>query len=173
MPKSRGEYVANYNRLRPDPYKGIVLRQTIVATLTSDGRVEETTVRRAGQTADTRQTNRDLGAKPPAGISWSVAGADRIVRTVETPQNIMIATVTVDGTTCKLDIKYSLKPGFKDYMFRRITDNSWAYFTEPMVQSTICSIREIERGKAAPSGVPAAPAPVTPAPADAPAEKKQ
>ena len=50
-------------------------------------------------------------------------------------------TVTVDGTTCKFDIQFKLKPGFKEFTFVKIMDGKIGYFTKPKVQTTTCTIK--------------------------------
>ena len=50
-------------------------------------------------------------------------------------------TVTVDGKACKLDVQFKLKPGFKEFAFIKIMDGKIGYFTQPVVQTTTCTIQ--------------------------------
>ena len=67
--------------------------------------------------------------------------SDQLRRTFNHPQSQLVLTVSVTGNTCKLDVKFSLKPGFQEYKFKRITDGTWAFYTEPKIQSTNCAIQ--------------------------------
>ena len=51
----------------------------------------------------------------------------------------MIVTLT-SPTTCRLDIRDELKPGFSDYAFLRITTHTMGYISSYRVTGTSCAI---------------------------------
>lgn len=129
------EYTADYDRLRPNPYKGIHLKNSVDLVLTGNNEVRETNKREAGKFADAKSGSNKLGS------SWTVQEGNRIQKIIDQPQSTTEMTVTVDGKTCKFDIQFKLKPGFKEFAFIKIMDGKIGYFTQPMVQTTACTIQ--------------------------------
>ena len=130
------EYTAVYDRLRPQPYKDIHLRNSVDLILSGTNEVREINKREARQFADSKDKSNTLG---PGG--WTVEGGNKLQKTIYAPQNTTEMTVTVDGTTCKFDIQFKLKPGFKEFTFVKIMDGKIGYFTKPKVQTTTCTIK--------------------------------
>jgi hypothetical protein len=135
------EYTAHYDRIRPDPYKGINLKNALDVTLSGVGNIEEKNTREAGQVSDQFKGMRILGQKSDQGSSWRVAGPDKLERLVEGPQSTTTMTIEVSGTTCKFNVEFKLKQGFNEYMFKQIRNGQMGYFTEPKVSSTTCTIK--------------------------------
>jgi len=129
------EYTANYDRLRPNPYKDIHLKNSIDLVLTSNNEVREINKREAGKFADAKSGSNKLGS------TWTVLEGNKLQKIVDLPQSTTEMTVTVDGKTCKLDVQFKLKPGFKEFAFIKIMDGKIGYFTQPMVQTTACTIQ--------------------------------
>jgi hypothetical protein len=129
------EYTANYDRLRPNPYKDIHLKNSIDLILTGNNEVRESYKREAGKFSDAKSAANKLGS------NWTVQEGNKIQRIIDLPQNTTEMTVTVDGKACKFDIQFKLKPGFKEFTFIKIMDGKIGYFTQPMVQTTTCTIQ--------------------------------
>lgn len=129
------EYTADYDRLRPNPYKGIHLKNSIDLVLTGSNEVREVNKREAGKFADAKSGSNKLGA------TWTVQEGNKLQKIIDQPQSTTEMTVTVDGKTCKLDVQFKLKPGFKEFAFIKIMDGKIGYFTQPMVQTTTCTIQ--------------------------------
>ena len=73
--------------------------------------------------------------------SW-VASDGRLVRTQNDPQSTRTMTVTLlSGNTCRLDVVDTLKPGFREYAFLRITTHTMGYFSAYRVTATSCAVR--------------------------------
>jgi hypothetical protein len=135
------QFTAVYERIRPEP-QPVKLNNTLEVTLSGVSGVKETNTRQTGPMSDNQKGIKILGQKTPGGgSSWSVAGPDRLVRTVEAPQSITTMSIEVSGTTCKFDVQFKLKPGFTEYMFKQVRNGQMGYFTEPRVQSTTCVIK--------------------------------
>ena len=129
------EYTANYDRLRPNPYKGIHLKNSIDLVLTSNNEVREVNKRETGKFADAKSGANKLGS------TWTVQEGNKLQKIVDQQQSTTEMTVTVDGKTCKLDVQFKLKPGFKEFAFIKVMDGKIGYFTQPMVQTTTCTIQ--------------------------------
>ena len=135
-------FTADYDRIRPDPYPGIHLKNTLEVTLSGVNQVKETNTRQTGPLSDNQKGMKILGQKSPDGGSlWTVAGENRLERVVNGPQSTTTMTIEVSGTSCKFDVKFKLKPGFNEYMFKQVRNGEMGYFTEPKVSSTTCTIR--------------------------------
>ena len=130
------EYTATYDRLRPAPYKGIHLKNAIDVTLSGANTVRETNTRAAGKFSDSKTGSGALGSG-----GWKVLEENKIQKTIDQPQSTTEMTIAVDGATCRFDIQFKLKPGFKEFAFIKITDGKVGYFTEPKVQTTTCDIK--------------------------------
>lgn len=136
------EYGATYDRIRPDPYRGINLKHSVDVTLSGKSDIKESATRQAGPMSDSRAITAVLGQRGTDGnTAWKVAGPDRLERTVEGPQSIMKMSITTSGQTCKLDVNFELKSGFKEYMFKQIRNGQMGYFTQPKITSTTCTIK--------------------------------
>lgn len=133
--KIKISYSFTYDRIRPEPQQNVPITNSLDIDLSQSGSVKEDNTRASGRFSD----NKKIGAK--LGGAWEVVSADQLRRTFDHPQSQIVMTVSVTGNTCKLDVKFSLKPGFQEYKFKRITDGTWAYFTEPKIQSTHCTIQ--------------------------------
>jgi hypothetical protein len=135
-------FTADYDRIRPDPYPGIHLKNTLEVTLSGLNEVKEKNTREAGNLSDNQKGLKILGQKSPdGGSSWTVAGPNRLERVVNHPQSTTTMTIEVSETSCKFNVQFKLKPGFNEYMFKQIRNGQMGYFTEPKVSSTTCSIK--------------------------------
>lgn len=136
------EYGATYDRIRPDPFRGINLRHSFDVTLSGTNDVKETGTRQAGPMSDSQQNRSVLGQRATDGnTAWKVAGPDRLERTVDGPQSVMKMVITTSGNSCKLDVNFELKSGFKEFMFKQIRNGQMGYFTQPKITSTTCTIK--------------------------------
>jgi hypothetical protein len=130
-------YSLVYDRIRPEPQKGVTVTSNYEVTLGEDGKVSEDQTRASGRMSDNFQRKGSLGDS-----RWQVAGENQLKRTAEGEQHTLLMTITTTGTTCKLEVEYKLKEGFKEYKFRRIKDGTMAYFTQPTITTTRCAIRD-------------------------------
>jgi hypothetical protein len=136
------EFTADYDRIRPEPYPGIHLKNSLDVTLSGVGNVDEKNTREAGKMSDNQSGVKILGQKSPdGGPSWRVAAPDRLERIINQPQSVTTMTIEVSGTSCKFDVQFKLKPGFDEFMFKQVRNGQMGYFTEPKVSSTSCSIK--------------------------------
>ena len=126
-----------YDRIRPEPQKGVNANNNFEVNLGATGSISEDQKRSAGRFSDGYQRKAKLGDG-----QWQVIGENQLRRILNAPQSTLTMIITTTGNTCKLDVKYALKPGFTEYKFPRITDQSWAFFTEPNITATRCSIKD-------------------------------
>jgi hypothetical protein len=129
-------YTMMYDRIRPEPQKNVRVTASFNVELAEGGAVKEEINRSAGPFADNFKNKAKLGDG-----QWDVISEKELRRTIEQPQSTLVLTIAVDGKSCTVEPKFSLKPGFKEYKFRRITDGTMAFFTEPKIQSTTCTIQ--------------------------------
>ena len=138
----RATLTAVHERIRPDPQRGVTLNYSMDVTLSGASDVNESSTRKSGGMSANYGGMKILGQKAGGDhSSWRVAGPNRLERVVNWPQNTTTMAIVVSGRTCRLDVQYTLKPGFNEYMFRQVRNNQIAYFTQPRVQSTTCTIR--------------------------------
>lgn len=77
-----------------------------------------------------------------AYAQWHFAGKDQLVRIQHDPQSTRTMTVTLTSpTTCRLDVRDELKPGFNEYAFLRISTHTIGYFSSYQVTSASCAVR--------------------------------
>lgn len=124
------------DRISPAPQKNLRITNSYDVVLEESGKVSEEVTRSAGPFADGFKNKVKLGDG-----QWDVVSENQLRRTFDQPQSTLVLTITVTDKTCALEPKFSLKPGFNEYKFRRITDGTTALFTEPKVQSTSCTIK--------------------------------
>lgn len=128
-------YTAVYDRIRPQPQKNVRLNARFEINLSESGAVSETIERSAGQAADGFKREMKLGD------GWQVVDEKTLRRVINQPQSQLVITVTTSGSSCDVDVKWSLTPGYNEYKFRRVTDGSMAFFTQPKIQSSTCTIK--------------------------------
>jgi hypothetical protein len=143
-PQIHAEYVAVYDRLRPDPFRDIHLRHSFDVTLSGENAVSETGTRAAGASADQHSARTILGQRNSDGdsVNWTVLGPDKLQREIEGPQHVMTMTIAVTGANCTLEVEYKLKPGFKEFKFRQLRNGQMGFFTQPKITETKCSIKQ-------------------------------
>ena len=135
--KIKISYSMAYDRIRPEPQRNVRVTANFDVAIEDGGKVNEGVTRTAGRFSDGFKTGTKLG-----NGQWDVISEKQLQRTFDQPQSTLVMTITtVDDKSCKLDVKWTLKPGFNEYKFRRITDGTMAFFTEPKIQSTSCSIQ--------------------------------
>lgn len=130
-------YTLVYDRLRPEPQRNVRVTNSFNVALAQSGAVQEQVSRSAGRYSDGFK----VGAKLGDG-QWDVVGKNELRRTFDQPQSTLVLTVTTRDKACSVDVKFALKSGFTEYKFRRITDGTMAFFTEPKIESTRCSIQD-------------------------------
>ncbi len=128
---------------RPDVHPGIRVHHTLQVILSERNKVAENSSRVAGGLSDVKATQRVLGSSGDAGsyAVWRVVSKDRLVRIERDPQSTRTMTVTLTSpTSCRLEVRDELKPGFSEYAFSRISQHSLGYFSSYQVTSASCAI---------------------------------
>jgi hypothetical protein len=133
--KIRIDYSYSNERIRPNP-QTVHVHNSFDITLNDGGGVNEEINRRGGRATDRFKTGTKLGRG-----QWNVIGANHLRRTIPQPQSTLVVNVTTSGNSCNADIKWILKPGFQDYKFKQIRDQSWAFFNAPRVEQITCRIQ--------------------------------
>jgi hypothetical protein len=137
------EYSATFDRLAPSPRSGITYSHSFDVTLSGDNSVSESADRRSGRAIDNFNRRRVLGQSGSDGshLEWRVVGPHKLQRVSNHRQSISRMTITVEGNRCRFDVSYSLKPGYREFIFPMIGSDTMGKYTRPRVTSTTCSIR--------------------------------
>ena len=128
---------------RPDVHPGIKLHHVLQVTLSDVNKVEETRSRAAGSQSDKSEMRQVLGSSGDAEsyAVWHVVSKNQLVRIQHDPQSTRTMTVTLTSpTTCQLEVRDQLKPGFSEYAFMRISQHTLAYFSSYQITDTSCAI---------------------------------
>ena len=133
--KIRIDYSYSNERIRPNP-QPVHVSNSFDITLNEGGGVSEEINRRGGKATDRFKAGTRLGQG-----QWNVISANQLRRTINQPQSTLVVNVTTSGNSCNADIKWILKPGFTEYKFKQIRDQSWAFFTAPKISSITCNIQ--------------------------------
>ena len=132
--------------VRPEVHPGIAVHHNLQVTLSDRNKVAETRDRSTKNASDRNAMRQVLGGANDAGTYavWHVVSKDTLERIQHDPQSTrkMIVTLT-SPTTCRLDIRDELKPGFSDYAFLRITTHTMGYFSSYRVTGTSCGSTEV------------------------------
>ena len=136
-------YDSVMDMVRPEIHPGIVVHHNLQVTLSDRNKVSEARDRSTHKLSDNNAMKQVLGSSGDAGsyASWHVVGKDQLIRVQHDPQSTRTMTVTLSSpTTCRLDVKDVLKPGFSEYAFLRISAHTLGYFSTYQVTSTSCTI---------------------------------
>ena len=139
----RVSYETSINRLRPEPQSGIVTQHNFTVVLSGTKNIEERwDVKVGGNSRQSASVKVLGGSSSEKGGQWRVGNANQLIRRAEYPQNWSITTITLTGpTSCQAAIKNTLKPGFKEYTFRRHLSREIAFYDKPQVKSLTCQIQ--------------------------------
>ena len=136
-------YDSVMDMVRPEVHPGIAVHHNLQITLSERNKVAESRDRSTRNASDSNSMRQVLGGANDAGTYavWHVVSKDRLERIQHDPQSTRTMAVTLTSpTTCRLDIRDELKPGFQDYAFLRISTHTLGYFSSYRVTSTSCSI---------------------------------
>lgn len=133
-------YNAHVERVRPSPI-GATLNNDVTVTLSGKNEIHESFDTRAaifGQSANSRMA---LGGSGEG--RWRVAGPNNLVRINSWPQSQTFLTVTVNGSTCSVNVEYRLRPGFTEYKFWDFQLNTWGYYSQATFLGGTCTIESM------------------------------
>jgi len=136
-------YDTTMDMVRPMAYPGIKVHHALTVTLSQDNQVSETHNREANGQADTFAHEAALGGGDPQSYApvWHVVSAGELVRTQNEVQSTRTITVKLTSpTTCSVEMKDELKPGFSDYAFLRISQHTLGYFVNYRIVNPSCAI---------------------------------
>ena len=127
-------YSAAYDEIRPSP-RPIRINANFEVALGEGGAVSES-INRSGQRAsDSFKSGMKLGS------GWRVLGPNRLQRVIDQPQSRLTLIVTTSGSSCDVDVSWTLKPGFSEFKFKKIADNTWGFYTQPQIVQKTCTIK--------------------------------
>jgi hypothetical protein len=136
-------YDSVMDMVRPEVHPGITVHHNLQMTLSDRNKVAESRDRSTRNASDTNAMRQVLGGSNDAGAYavWHVVSKDKLERIQHDPQSTRTMMVTLTPpTSCRLDIRDELKPGFNEYAFLRITTHTMGYFSNYRVTNTSCSI---------------------------------
>ncbi len=137
-------YDSVMDMVRPETHPGIAVHHNLQITLSYRNKVAESRDRSTRNASDANPMRQVLGGGNDAGAYavWHVVSKDTLERIQQDPQSTRTMIVTLTSpTTCRLDVRDELKPGFGDYAFLRITTHTMGYFSNYRVTGTTCTIR--------------------------------
>lgn len=137
-------YDSVMDMVRPEIHSGIKVHHNLQVILSDRNKVSEKRDRNTKQYSDKNAMTHVLGSSGDEGgyADWHVAGKDRLIRIQRDPQSTRTMTVTLTSpTTCRLEVRDQLKPGFDEYAFLRISTHTIGYFSTYQVTSASCEIR--------------------------------
>ncbi len=136
-------YDSVMDMVRPEAHSGIAVHHNLQITLSDRNKVAETRDRSTRHASDNNAMRQVLGGANDAGAYavWHVVSKDTLERIQRDPQSTRTMIVTLTSpTSCRLDVRDQLKPGFSDYAFLRISTHSMGYFSSYRVTGTSCTI---------------------------------
>jgi len=136
-------YDTTMDMVRPMAYPGVKVHHAMTVTLSAGGQVAETHNLEANGQADKFAHQATLGGGDPQAYEpvWHVVSASELVRTQNEAQSTRTITVKLTSpTTCSLEVKVELKPGFSEFAFRRIGQRAMGFFTNYRVVDSTCAI---------------------------------
>jgi hypothetical protein len=139
-----GSYDFVADRLSPDPRPAVRTQQTFRIVLSGRNSIDESWDARTARGRVLRQSRRArvLGGEGEGGAQWRVAGPNRLMRIADLSQSRTTLVVTVlRDRTCAVSVSYRLKPGFREYRYRRLTDRTWALYGQPRAENITCLIQ--------------------------------
>lgn len=129
--------------VRPEVHPHIKVHHNFQVVLSEGNQVSETHDRSANGLADKFAHQGALGGGDAQAYEpvWHVVSANELVRTQNEAQSTRTITVTLTSpTTCSVDVKVELKPGFSEYAFPRIGQHALGYFTGYRIVGSSCTI---------------------------------
>ncbi len=129
--------------VRPEVHPGIKVHHNLQVILSEGNQVSETHNRNVNGQVDKFAHEAALGGGDAQSYEpvWHVVGAGELVRTQNEVQSTRTITVTLTSpTTCSVDVKVELKPGFTEYAFPRIGQRALGYFTGYQIVGATCAI---------------------------------
>jgi len=73
--------------------------------------------------------------------TWQVQDSKTLVRTQDQAQQIQVVRVrTTSDNTCSAEVSYHLKPGFREYLLHRISNNEEVFYSSLRAENVSCRI---------------------------------
>jgi len=113
-------------------------RVQLEAKLQQSGAIAQSEQRASGRASGASTKALKLGAGG-RGV-WRVVGANQLINIVQYPSYERAILVTIEGTSCSVKVGYTLKPGFSDYRYKRLTNSEPAVARSVTPQDVNCSI---------------------------------
>ena len=136
-------YDSMMDMVRPEAHPGIAVHHNLQITLSGSNNVAESRDRSTRNASDSNAMRQVLGGGNDAGTyaAWRVVSKNKLERIQHDPQSTRTMIVTLTSpTTCRLDVRDELKPGFREYAFLRISTHTIGYFSSYRVTGTTCAI---------------------------------
>ena len=74
-------------------------------------------------------------------VTWRVQNAKTLVRTSEGPQHTMTVRVsTIGENACRATVSYRLKPGFREYLLKRISNGEAMFVSSMRAEDIKCAV---------------------------------
>lgn len=143
-------YETSSDRARPDPQSDVRTHRHYTVILSrprgnANARGQVTELSRVGVAGAETVRNGNLNdAMEGGGNRWTTVSATELVRIAEYPQHQVIMTLTTHGESCAVDVRFKLKPGFKEFKVRRISTRDWGFYSRYGLVASSCSARTVD-----------------------------
>lgn len=133
------KFKVHSTRVRPTPHEGVG-STNIKIVLHANGTVEDVVELEGKKPKQLELRSRRLGYQV-TGTEYRVIDHNTIVRTVAGAKtHIITMSVVVDGSSCKADVTFALKPGQKEFETYSTGLGTVAYFSELKPFDVECKI---------------------------------
>jgi hypothetical protein len=124
-----------YERVRPGYAAGVV-NEEMTVVLSGKNSVQETYTSSSPQASQSWNNSATLGDS-----RWRVAGPNKLVRTLRSPQSVRTDVIEVHGTSCTASARFELLPGFSEYTIYSILLHAPAFYRQARMESSACDVR--------------------------------
>lgn len=130
------EWTEIVDRVSPNPRSGIITRKQASLSLSGQNQVAESRSSVSGRFGSRAATSGRLGG------GWRVGENNSLVKSEDYPHHTRTMSVTVSGSSCRLEVTHRLKAGFTDYVYPMLSrPGQHGVYSRLATQSTACSIR--------------------------------
>ncbi len=127
--------------IQPEQIPHIAGHDDLTLILHENGTISERHTWGAGSIKRDVNSSGKLGGSVTPISSWHVKSSNVLERRQSFPQNTRTWRVTIAGSSCKLDVIDTLRPGFTTHTFTRASNGKIGYFANYRVTGTACSIQ--------------------------------
>ena len=128
-----------YQQIRPTNWAGVVTHD-FTLLMSGKNQIHEDYYVTSGKSTKHDERSGSLGAEN----LWHVVGPHTLQRIFKWPQNVDVATIYVNGSSCSVAWKEALLLGAKEYAFPDLYGQEIKYYEEPKLMDSQCTVTKVE-----------------------------